>query len=147
MKLENKDWSFRVFGDINYRGPCPKEDIEQIDFFSWLAFNHPDYAALAIHPKNEGKRTYQQVTRETMLGSINTGASDVIIPAGLGFVCEIKRRDHTKSRWQKGQPEFLTRASKAGAFSCVALGCQGAKEAFLNYLNTIKNRKKQNERH
>ncbi len=62
------------------------------------------------------------------------GASDVIIPGCVTFVCEIKRQDHTKSKWQAGQVEYLTAAHNAGAFACVALGWIGAREAFNQWL-------------
>lgn len=58
------------------------------------------------------------------------GVSDVIIPGAPTFVCEIKRRDHTKSKWQDGQIEFLTAAQEAGAFVAVAFGAVAAWEAF-----------------
>jgi hypothetical protein len=45
-------------------------------------------------------------------GWITPGASDIIIPAACSFVCEIKRRDHTKSKWQPGQVEYLESAKR-----------------------------------
>ena len=62
------------------------------------------------------------------------GASDIIIPGGPAFVCELKRRDHTKSVWQDGQQEYLYAAQRAGAFVCIALGHKAAREAFGRYL-------------
>lgn len=115
-----------VFGSQDYRGECPQELAEQITFFQWLQRSYPDLHRIAVHPRNEGKRTYQQARRQRLEGSLNVGASDVIIPAGRTFVCEIKRQDHTKSRWQEGQLEYLEAAQNAGAFVCVALGAQAA---------------------
>lgn len=66
-----------------------------------------------------------------------TGASDIIIPASLSFVCELKRRDHTQSSWQPGQREYLTAAQDAGAFVCVALGWDAAWEAFNEWRRVI----------
>ena len=62
------------------------------------------------------------------------GASDIIIPGSPAFVCELKRRDHTKSRWEDGQQEYLTAAQDAGAFVCIALGADAAMEAFNDWL-------------
>ena len=62
------------------------------------------------------------------------GASDIIIPGGPAFVCELKRRDHTQSKWQDGQQEYLDAAQRAGAFVCIALGYKAAEEAFGRYL-------------
>jgi hypothetical protein len=58
------------------------------------------------------------------------GAPDIIIPASVAFVCELKRQDHTKSKWQDGQQEYLLEAQKQGAFVCIALGYVGAYKAF-----------------
>lgn len=124
----------KVYGNRDFRGDCPQELAEQITFFQWLRLQHPELHRIAIHPRNEGKRTYQQARRQRLEGALNVGASDVIIPAAPAFVCEIKRRDHTKSRWQKGQQEYLKAAQDAGAFVCVALGADAAIEALQEYL-------------
>ena len=50
------------------------------------------------------------------------------------FVCEMKRQDHTKSRWQDGQLEFLEASQKQGAFTCVALGYVAALEAVKDWI-------------
>lgn len=126
--------SIKVYGDKSYRGKCSVEQTEQIDSFSWLKFNHPDLALLAVHPKIEGKRTWGQVNFDKKDGSLNKGASDIIIPGAPAFVCEIKRMDHTKSNWKSGQQEYLIAAQKQGAFACVALGFNGFKLAIVDYL-------------
>jgi len=66
------------------------------------------------------------------------GASDIVIPASVSFVCEMKRQDHTKSKWQDGQIAYLDAAQRAGAFTCVALGNLGALEAFEAWLLELK---------
>src|SRR5690625_3531637 len=126
----------KVYGRQDYRGECPPELAEQITFFQWLQRSYPDLHRIAVHPRNEGKRTYQQARMQRLEGSLNVGASDVIIPGGVSFVCEIKRQDHTKSRWQKGQIEYLEAAHNAGAFVCVALGSSAAMEAVISYLSS-----------
>ena len=114
----------KVFGDASYRGPCPQESAEQITAFNQIRKEFPH----ALHPRNEGKKTYGQVSRHKAEGQTK-GASDIIIPASLAFVCELKRQDHTKSTWQPGQLEYLENCHKAGAFVCVALGYKGVLEA------------------
>ena len=89
---------------------------------------------IAVHPRNEGKRHYKQVTKERAEG-MTKGASDIIIPGNPAFVCELKRRDRTQSTWQDGQVEYLESAQKAGAFACVALGADAAMEAFEEWLS------------
>ena len=68
------------------------------------------------------------------------GASDIVIPARVSFVCELKRRDRTKSEWQDGQIEYLAAAAAAGAFACVALGAAAAWEAFEVWSDETKRR-------
>lgn len=125
------DW-LPVFGDQAYRGPCPREALEQITFFAELERRAPDLAAVALHPRNEGKRTPQQTARQKAEG-LNVGASDIVIPGRRTFVCELKRRDHTKSTWQPGQLEYLQAADELGAWVCVALGWEEAWRAVLEW--------------
>jgi hypothetical protein len=123
-----------VYGDMDYRGECPSETLEQVTFFARLRTNWPDsWGRIAVHIRNEGQRTYMQAARQKAEG-MTKGASDVMIPGSPAFVCEIKRRDHTKSRFQDGQEEYLIAAQKLGAFVCIALGADAATEAFNDYL-------------
>lgn len=131
---------FPVFGNRQFRGACPLESMEQITFFNKLRSDYPEtWGALALHPRNE-----QQLRGGQFRGMIKQkaegmtpGASDVIIPGRLAFVCEIKRQDHTKSKWQPGQIEYLTAAHEAGAFACLGIGWQGAWEAFETWLTRL----------
>lgn len=128
------EW-LRVYGDTTYRGDCPPESAEQITFFSRLRKEYPDtWGKMALHPKNEEKRKgkqFQQLARDKALG-MSPGASDVVIP--LGFAAELKRKDHTKSKWQPGQVDYLKAVHDAGGFACVALGWEAAWEAFEEWL-------------
>lgn len=125
-----------TYGDPAYRGDCRKEDAEQIDAVAWLRLNHPSHAALCIHPKNEGKRTWGQVAYEKKMGGIPTGASDFIVPGSPSFVCELKRKDRTKSQWQSSQQDYLINAKDNGCFVCVALGFEAFRLAFNDWLET-----------
>lgn len=131
MKLNPK---IPVFGDSSFRGKCPAEDIEQINFFSWLRFNHPYYANLFIHPKIEGKRTGAQMSYDAKTGALQKSMPDLMIICDYPFCVELKRQDHTKSKWQDGQQEKLESLSNAGCFTGVALGAEAAKEAFKSWL-------------
>ena len=122
-----------VYGDISYRGECPVENAEQITFFAELERRYPNLRKVAIHPRNEGKRSYQQAARHKVEG-MTPGASDIIIPGCPSFVCELKRRDHTKSKWESGQVEYLEEAKRQGCFVCVALGWEGAMQALEDWL-------------
>lgn len=124
---------FPVFGNLSFRGKCPTESVEQITFFNRLRREYPTtWGALAIHPRNEGLKRggqFAAVQRHAAEG-MTPGAADIILPARVAFVCEMKRRDHTKSAWQDGQVEYLTAAHNAGCFACVAFGYAAAWEAF-----------------
>ena len=122
--------SVEVFGDTSWRGKCPTETVEQVTFFGRLRRQYPEtWGRLAIHPRNEGKRTAQQTMRAKAEG-MTAGTSDIVIPGRPAFVCELKRRDHTQSKWEPGQPDYLETAERAGCFVCVALGADAATEAF-----------------
>lgn len=133
MRLNDLPEGVRVFGDVKWRGKCVAESIEQISFFSKLRAEYPaSFGMLAIHPRNEQLLRggqFRAVARHKAEG-MTPGASDIVIPGRVSFVCELKRRDHTKSKWQDGQIEYLTAAADAGAFACVALGAAAAWEAF-----------------
>ena len=121
----------QVFGNKEFRGDCPSEALESVTFFAKLRREHPTtYGLIATHIRNEGLRTFYQATKQKSEG-MTKGAPDILIPASPAFVCELKRQDHTKSKWQDGQQEYLLEAQKQGAFVCVALGYVGAYEAFI----------------
>ena len=129
---------FPVYGDTSWRGKCPAESIEQMTFFNTLRREYPvTWGRLALHPRNEGQRKGGQIKAmiQHKAEGLTPGASDVIIPARVTFVCELKRRDHTQSKWQDGQIEYLAEANNAGAFACVALGWEAAWQAFGEWLD------------
>ena len=133
MILTNLPQGVLLFGDPDFRGKCPKEDLEQVTFFNKLRREYPDsWGLLALHPRNEGLKTNGQFSSVLKHGAegMTPGAADIIIPARIAFVCELKRQDRTQSAWQDGQGAFLGAAAGAGAFACVALGWVAAWEAF-----------------
>ena len=126
-----------IYGDTSYRGTCPKETPEQVTFFARLRKQFPDtYGALALHPRNEGKRTLLQAAKERSEG-MTTGATDIVIPGAPAFVCELKRRDHTQSAIADEQLAYLRAAQAAGCFTCIALGCDAAWGAFLEWSSRV----------
>lgn len=132
------DW-LPVYGDINYRGSCAKETVEQATFFNRLRAQYPKtYGSIGLHIKNEGKRSIQEHMKMKAEGGFISGASDVVIPGSPTFVCEIKRKNHTLSTWQKGQQDYLKAAKECGAFVCVALGHEAAWEAFKEWVSMTK---------
>jgi hypothetical protein len=127
-----------IYGDQSWRGKCATETAEQVTFFNRLRRTYPDtLGRLAIHPRNEGKRTHQQTMRQKAEG-MTAGTSDIVIPGSPAFVCELKRRDHTQSKIELDQIEYLEAAQSAGCFACVALGCNAAWEAMEAWLESTK---------
>lgn len=126
----------QVFGDLDFRLACPSESAEQVTFFAELRRTMPHIAAIAIHPRNEGKRTHQQTIRYKSEG-MTPGACDIVIPGCPAFCCELKRQNHVLSRWQEGQQEYLMAAKENGAFVCVALGYKAALEAVKTWLELV----------
>lgn len=121
-----------VYGNQSFRGMCPAETLEQVTFFSRIRRQYPTtWGLLALHPRNEGQRTHLQAAKEKSEG-MTTGAVDIVIPPG--FICELKRRDHTKCSISADQVAYLTAAKDAGCFACIALGVDAAWEAFHDYL-------------
>ena len=127
----------RVYGDKNYRGPCPPEEAEHITFINTLRRDYPDLSRIAIHPKNEGRRNLKQALEEKALGSLNKGAPDIIIPGKITLLCELKQQNHIKSTLLSGQQEYLLAAHNFGAFTCVALGCDAAIQAVEDWIVLI----------
>lgn len=127
----------RVFGDLSFRGKCPREADEQVTFFNWVRREYPaTWGRIAFHARNEGLKTAGQfaaVQRHAAEG-MTPGAADILIPARVAFVCELKRRDPTLSDLSQEQADYLDAASEAGAFACVALGHVAAIEAFKEWL-------------
>ena len=56
MNLNKIPPQIKVYGDTAFRGDCPKETPEQISFLCLLKSEFPEFAKIAVHIKNEGKR-------------------------------------------------------------------------------------------
>ena len=131
MHLPN---DIRIFGDLDYRGACPKETLEQVTFFNRLRREYPDtLGIIAFHVRNEGKRNHLEAATHKAEG-MTTGAPDIVIPGAPTFICELKRRDHTQSELRAAQLAYLRAAQRAGCYVCVALGVDAAWEALRVYM-------------
>lgn len=119
----------RVYGDQSWRGDCPTESAEQMTFVNRLRTRWPDtLGRVVVHIQNEGKRHAWQAQRDKAAG-MTAGAADIVVPGRVTLLIELKRRDHTKSKFQPGQVEYLQAAHDMGAFVCVALGADAAMQA------------------
>lgn len=128
-----------LYGDPTYRDQrCPKETLEQITFFNRLRRHYPStYGKIGLHIRNEGKREHHaQVVTEKAEGMV-TGAADIVIPGSPTFICELKRRDHTLSTLSQDQVAYLRAAQQAGAFVCIALGCDAAWDGFQEWVGRV----------
>jgi len=124
----------KVYGNTSFRGDCPSERAEQVAAIALIRARYPKtLGRILIHPRNEGKRSYGKAYYERAEG-MTRGASDIIIPCAVPFICELKRCDHTKSRWQDGQLDYLSACADQGAFVCVALGAKGVELALDEYM-------------
>ena len=117
-------------------GKQPSESAEMITFFNTLRKHYPELGAIAIHVRNEGKRSYQQTARQKLEGMVK-GASDINIPGCPSFVCEMKSKAKN-AKVSKEQKEYLESCDKMGAFACVAYGFDGAMEALTEWLDLQK---------
>jgi hypothetical protein len=125
-----------LWGDPFYRGKCPVENADQVTLFAFIRAQYPEtWGILAFHPRNEGERSIGQAKWQKAEG-MTAGTVDVIIPTAFSLVMEIKRKDHTKSKWQPGQEAYLRAAQDAGAYACIALGYEAAIEA-VKYWATL----------
>lgn len=66
------------------------------------------------------------------------GVSDLVFFGNPMMVMEVKRKDHTLSKWQPYQQEFLIETQKQGVFSCVVLGWEAGLEAVEKWLRIKK---------
>jgi len=131
-----------LYGDQKFRDKnCALEEMEQVTFVNRIRSKYPNtYGMILIHPENERKvidGKFSLVARSKSMG-MTKGASDIIIPGMPSFVCEIKRRDRTKSSIDQDQIDYLRACYDAGSFVCIALGCDAAEMAFNDCLKLQK---------
>ncbi len=124
--------NIKVFGNTDFRGECPLEMSEQVSFLAMLRKTYPELAQIAVHIRNEGKRSIKQGHQYKVEG-LNTGACDIVIPCSPAILIELKRRDHTLSKISDEQIIYIKRSEKLGAFACVAVGAIGAMEAIKQW--------------
>lgn len=126
-----------VYGDPAFRGDCPTEDAEHVTVVNAVRRAYPKAAAVMIHPKNEGKRTSSQAQWDKARG-LTKGISDFVFPGSPSLVLELKRKDHTKSKWQAGQMDYLQSAFARGSMIGVALGWEAALEAIKEWQTLVR---------
>ena len=120
------------FGDLPKSTSNPAEDYVLSSLISRIRNDYPStYGLVAFHVKNESKRTTGQIRADKAKG-LTRGVSDLIVVGNPTLCMEIKKDN--SCRFEDGQLEFLQQAQKQGAFVCLAIGYQGAKDAFEYWL-------------
>ncbi len=127
MDTTDQQISYQVY-DSGYRGACPRETVEPVTGINVISKEFPQ----VTHIRNEGKRTHSQESRHKAEGMV-VGASDIVLPGCPAFVCELKRKDKTKSRVSKEQIDYLEACAASGAFACIAYGHEEALRAFNDW--------------
>ena len=120
------------FGDLPKSTLNPAEDYVLSSLISRIRNDYPSsYGLVAFHVKNESKRTTGQIRADKAKG-LTKGVSDLIVIGNPTLCMEIKKDN--SCRFEYGQLEFLQQAQNQGAFVCLAIGHQGAKDAFEYWL-------------
>lgn len=133
--MKQLDSGIYVF-DSGYRGVCPLEETDQMEYGLWMQYRFPD--ALWFHVPNETgtKSGIQFVLKRQKMG-VRKGVSDnVILTHGVNHKCamiELKRRDKAKSKVSKEQMAILEMAVSEGHFAAIAYGAEQLKIATLFY--------------
>ena len=128
-KIRGLHESVRVYRNTENRKY--KEDIEQINFISWLRFNHPELADRCFHVPNETQSAIQYQAKLTKLGR-NKGIPDLMF-YGLPIAIEMKKTINASVKPE--QKEHLNRMADDGLFACVCFGAEAAKLAIADFLN------------
>lgn len=115
---------------------APSESEEQVTFFNQLRKYYPDIAKVALHVKNEGKRTMAQAAKDKAEGLV-TGAPDIFIAGNPSLLIELKKRSK-RAKVGDNQIKFLESASKLGAECYI---CYGWESAWLALQKWISGRK------
>lgn len=128
-KIRGLHESVRVYRNTESRKY--KEDIEQINFISWLRFNHPDIADRCFHVPNETQSAIQYQAKLTKMGR-NKGIPDLMF-YGLPIAIEMKKTINASVKLE--QKAHLNRMAEDGLFACVCFGDAAAKLAIADFLN------------
>lgn len=131
---------FLVF-DSGYRGPCRKEDLEQIESADWLRYHMP--WVNAFHVPNETRSNVQHGEKRRRMG-VKGGVSDwIILTPGIHHpyaTPEMKRMDRSKSKLSSDQRDFLNQVNGDGGFPFVCYGAEMFKKGIRIYFTGVDNK-------
>ena len=133
--MKTPEW-LPKFGDLPKSTNNPAEDYVLSSLVSRIRKDYPTtYGLVAFHVKNESKRTTTQIKIDKLKG-LTKGVSDLIVIGNPTLCMEIKKDN--SCRFEDGQLQFLEQAQKGGAFACLAIGYQGALDAFHHWIEIQK---------
>lgn len=133
--MKTPEW-LPKFGDLPKSTNNPAEDYVLSSVVSRIRKDYPTtYGLVSFHVKNESKRTTTQIKIDKLKG-LTKGVSDLIVIGNPTLCMEIKKDN--SCRFEDGQLQFLEQAQKGGAFACLAIGYQGALEAFHHWIEIQK---------
>ena len=133
--MKTPEW-LPKFGDLPKSTSNPAEDYVLSSVVSRIRKDYPTtYGLVAFHVKNESKRTTTQIKIDKLKG-LTKGVSDLIVIGNPTLCMEIKKDN--SCRFEDGQLQFLEQAQKGGAFACLAIGYQGALDAFHHWIEIQK---------
>lgn len=133
--MKTPEW-LPKFGDLPKSPNNPAEDYVLSSVVSRIRKEYPTtYGLVAFHVKNESKRTTTQIKIDKLKG-LTKGVSDLIVIGNPTLCMEIKKDN--SCCFEDGQLQFLEQAQKGGAFACLAIGYQGALDAFHHWIEIQK---------
>lgn len=133
--MKTPEW-LPKFGNLPKSTSNPAEDYVLSSVVSRIRKDYPNtYGLVAFHVKNESKRTTTQIKIDKLKG-LTKGVSDLIVIGNPTLCMEIKKDN--SCRFEDGQLQFLEQAQKGGAFACLAIGYQGALDAFHHWIEIQK---------
>ena len=124
-----------VFGDENFRGTSPSENLACQTIVNQTRKRFPDL--IFMHIKNEGKRTTNQMKFDNSMGFL-TGASDYMFIGYPMMALEVKRSNHKASTIDTKQIEFLEKVIRLGGIAVLALGGKAGVEAVEYFVSKQK---------
>ena len=111
---------------------APSESVEQITFFNQLRKYYPEIAKVAIHVKNEGKRTVKQIAKDKAEGLVK-GAPDIFIAGNPTLLIELKKCSK-RAKVSDEQIKYLEAASELGADCYICYGWESAWNALERWI-------------
>ncbi len=137
--MKQLDSGIYVF-DSGYRGPCPKEEIDQMAYGLWMEYRFPEVNFFHVPNETSTKSGVQLIIKRQKMG-VKSGVHDnIILHRGIAWPygsLELKRRDKTKCKVSTNQWKFGEYVVKDGGFAGIAYGIDELKKATLYYFGLM----------